>query len=347
MVIYFSIFFIICFLSFLECSALSKKNSVLLFFFALLLIFIASYFKPLYSTTDDYAYYNHLVGYDDGVDFELGYRFLINLLQVLNLDEYGFLTFIIVFISLVIKMLAGFNRIPYLILPLLVYTSHFFLYQELTQIRSALASSLTVLSIFLWLDKLKIVSLLIFLLALTFHKAVILFIPAFFILNVDCKLNLVKLFFLILISAFISFFMKKFILWIGEGIIPDAVFNTYFLDEAGFSKAIGILNPATVKYIFFSFVFVWFLSRIKDSTYLPLVNLYTFGTLWIIIFASFGTLAGRGAFFYTIYEMFLVSILMKAITDKLIRIVALASLMLVYTIILFINLDVKNVLVIP
>lgn len=346
MIIYFTVYFFIWLLSFIECFFLSKRNSTVFAYLAFCIICILSFFKPLNSTSDSISYYNHLIGFDNGGEFEIGYRFLIDTLQTLNLSDYGFLTLSVVFFSLIIKILSSYNATPYLLLPIAIYTSHFFLYQELTQIRSALASSLVVLAIFLMLERKRMLSLMIYCLSLLFHKSAIIFMPGLFIVKSKVRVNVYQFFSLILISSLISFFLKGFIIYCTKDIIPEAIFKTYIDGDDGYAKSIGLLNPATLKYIFLSFLFIGFSTKVESKYYNPLLNLYLFGTLWIVMFSSFGTLAGRGAFFFAIYEMFLVSFVIKAFANDKFKLVAFCFAFIVYSVILFINLNFKSMLII-
>lgn len=345
-IIYFTVYFFIWLLSFIECFFLRKRNSTVFAYLIFCCICILSFFKPLNSTSDSASYYNHLIGVDSGSEFEIGYRFFIYLLQILNFSDYGFLTLSVVFFSLVIKMLSSYNATPYLLLPIAIYTSHFFLYQELTQLRSALASSLVILAIFMMLERKQVLSLIIYCISLSFHKSALIFMPGFFIVKSNVRISFYQFFLLLIVSILFSFILKDFIVYVAEDLVSEAIFKTYIEGEDGYAKSVGLFNPATLKYVFLSFLFILFSTRIESKYYNPLLNLYLFGTLWIILFSSFGTLAGRGAFFFTVYEMFLISFVIKAFCDKKIKLIAFCCTFIIYTIILFVNLNFKNMLIV-
>ncbi len=200
-----------------------------------------------------------------------------------------------------------FNKLsPIITISILWYLSHLFFYKELTQYRSAIAYSIVFFSFYLlFCSKIKSFIILILLASLFHYSALIALIAI-----IAKKLSINKLMVILILSVVISSFgiLNTFLIYISSQILNESAFNAYVLDKLGFASSLGILNPTTIKYLFFSVFFYITRNKYTDySTFNFTLSLYILAPIWILIFNDFGTLAGRPASIFSIFEGVLLS----------------------------------------
>lgn len=128
--------------------------------------------------------------------------------QILEVDIF-FMLISLAFVSLLIKAFI-FDKIPNPILITVLYLTSFGLLHEMTQIRVALAVSFVLLSLYYRSKNSMILSLLLFLVAISLHYSMMFFLIAYLVPDTyirNNKLKLPYLFFYGLVSALLLYFL--------------------------------------------------------------------------------------------------------------------------------------------
>ncbi|PTO65218.1 EpsG family protein [Vibrio splendidus] len=288
-----------------------SKDSIVIYIYMLmvfLLLCFFAWFKPLGLGFDDKHYYSVLVmqyqnmnyGISNPFGWESGYIYLNYISTLLFDDSFGALSFLVILISMMLNI-YGFRKLaPIIGIPILWYLSHLFLYKEITQLRSAIAYAILFVSFFYIYEKKFLVAFFIVLLASCFHVSAIIGLVAFFVRLVSLRF----LFFVLLSSIVLSIFgVWNFLASFLSFLLPPIVYNTYVLDTTGFAKSVGLLNPTTLKYILLCLFFYYMRKRaIFSELYDYSLKLYMLSPIWLVVFSSFGTLAGRPASIFAIME---------------------------------------------
>jgi hypothetical protein len=276
--------------------------------FMYVVICIIAFLKPIGLGYDDYNYYAPISDENHPYlkDWEYGFITLYSLLRYINLTDFSCFSAAVVGISMFnnIKVFSYFS--PYLSLSIFFYLCHFFLYKELTQVRFAIASSFCFLS-FYYLYKKNYKSYVVAVcIATLFHVSALVALLSFLVVRIRLK----SLFWLILLSIFLSLFgfLDQVIILLGEGLLNEKAFATYIEVGSVFSASLGLLNIITIKYLLISIFSIYMcMHKVVDRKFVFLTKIYCLAPLWIIIFSSFGTLAGRPAAIFSVVECILLA----------------------------------------
>ena len=230
---------------------------------------------------------------------------------------------------------------PFVILSLLLYFSHFFLYKEMTQIRTGLASAILLFSIqYLYNYKIKYFG--VVLIASMFHVGALIFLPLYFFYksNISNQTYYKLLVFSIILYLLVD--SKNIMLMFNDiGILPPAVYNYLTWDR--YNYELGLFNPVTVK----QFLVVLFLLKHRNllsekvNYFDAMLYLYITSTAWLILFADFAIFAARLASFLSIVEVILLPSIIYVFKQKRLFYFAIwiYALMMLY-----LNIEVKEVL---
>lgn len=200
------------------------------------------------------------------------------------------------------------------ILSFTLYLSHVFLYRDMIQIRAGLSYSLAMFIISVYLINLnKRWYFYPFTIVPGFiHTSgfLTLFVPFLSKIKYSAKLSW-TLILMSLILGLVDFgkqISEVFSLF-DFGAIQSAV-NTYVLTQNKFNYELGILNPTTLKQVFWLFLFnlnLKALSQDKSSTLM--LWMYTISTCILLLLNNYSTLAARLASLFSISEFFLIPLL--------------------------------------
>ena len=291
--------------------------------------------------------------------YERGFELLLVMLPKTIIDHPIFIFLFIAFFSLSVQFYGIKKMSPYFFLSILIYFSHNFILKELAQVRSGVAASFVLLSIY-FLAKNKNFKFYFFVIFSSFFHltGLIAFIGYVFDIIIKKFNDPRNFYYLILLVTMVTGFFNLSDLifsFIVENRFAPQRFFVYFSDcpEAwndayGYigcgrqtinSEGLGIFsNPTSVKYLLISlFSIVFYKKLINSSTYFrPIFNFYFMGTCWIIFFNDFGILASRVASILTVGEVILIPILASIIKPT---ILAKIAIIIIFIPIFYINVN--------
>lgn len=321
------------------------KISFIIVVFILLSFFI--YLKPIGIGFDDYNYYYVLNSQCKSLgcnsfnpyNWEKGFIFLVKIASYFDEVKFNILVILVFTISYILYSFSFYKLAPIVSVSLLWYLSHYFFYKDITQFRSAISYSIVLVGFYyLYINRLKMFFFSIFC-ACFFHISAIIGILAIFAVKIGLK----KLFYLIFIALFISVtgILNPIYDIVFKLFLHADAYNTYILDSSGFAKSLGIFNPTTLKYIIIAILFYLIRNRLS---YIPTFNfvlsIYMIAPIWILFFSNFGTLAGRPASIFSVFEGLLFSHLIYSYKDK--SIVIRIAVLLLSIILLLLNLLIRS-----
>ena len=274
----------------------SNKTSIkfykyFLFSFLLIIFIIIAGFRGETVSRDYENYVNFFEQIKNGetvpVINDPGFYFIIKLVTLFS-DKYAFLFLIYAILGVTIKFIS-FKRIlgiHYSFLAIAVYSSNFFLFHEMTQIRIGVATGFFLFSIPYIIKREPIKYLISILLGSFFHVSLLIVLPLYFINNQIIKprfwllLNIINILFFIThqsilkISTYITppFFSEKIFVY------------KSFMEESSDSSNIGIFNRFLVYFIL-NFVFLYNYKVVeKKSKYFIFLLKCSFISLSIAFF---------------------------------------------------------------
>ncbi len=348
MVLYYFYFLLVSLLSLLE--SYFKRNQIVIIGTIIFLALVLTVgFKS--DTFGDYCSYA-LIFYDSvsiiyfpsviseyQFHYESGFEIFLVMLPKSLIDHSIFIFSFIAFISLGVHFYGIKKMSPYFFLSILLYFSHNFILKELAQVRSGVASSFILLSIYFLANNKLFKFLITTIFASTFHITALVAFGAFIFDRVIKQIRDPRFIYLIILSAtllfgFINLSSYIFDLIVNYKLAPSRFF-VYFTDcpeawndkfgyigcgrETINSASIGIFsNLATIKYIVITLLTILFYHRLKRASifFRPIFNFYFVGTCWIIFFNDFGIFASRIASILTVGEIILVPIFALLIKPK-------------------------------
>ncbi|MDE1474602.1 EpsG family protein [Xenorhabdus bovienii] len=293
----------------------SKQDRYIKIIFVLivsLLLSVAILLKPIGLGFDDFNYLTILEMQCDTCNmvnplgWEPGFMLLISIAAWFNELSFHALIIMVFFICYFFNTFVFYKFSPIISISILWYLSHLFFYKEITQYRSAIAYSIIFLGFyFLYINKTKLF-LLSILLATLFHFSALIAVIAY----LGKRLGTKKLFYILLFSILLSFsgILNFLLTTLSSIFLNENAFNAYVLDKMGFAKSLGLLNPTTIKYLLFSLFFYSIRNKFYNyPAFNFILSMYMIAPIWIIIFSEFGTLAGRPASIFSIFEGILLS----------------------------------------
>ncbi|OCA56608.1 EpsG family protein [Photorhabdus namnaonensis] len=315
MIYFYSFAYALCaFFSLIE-KNISKQDRWIKIIFVLIIFLLLSVtilLKPIGLGLDDFNYLAILEMQCDTcsvinpLGWAPGFMLLTSIAARFNELNFYALIIMVFFICYFLNTFAFYKFSPIISISILWYLSHLFFYKEITQFRSAIAYSIAFLSFyFLYINKAKLFFLAI-LLATLFHFSALIAVIAY----LGKRLGTKKLFYIILFSILLSFFgiLNSLLIMLSSIFLNENAFNAYVLDKIGFAKSLGLLNPTTIKYLLFSFFFYSIRNNFYNyPAFNFILSMYMIAPIWIIIFSEFGTLAGRPASIFSIFEGILLS----------------------------------------
>ena len=266
------------------------------------------------------------------VDMEYGYMFLNKLVSSLGLG-YASFTIIIAVIALTLKSITIYRYGGYVGMALLMYFIPTYLFEEHVHVRQGLANAIMFFSIKYIIERKLWKFLLCFAIAFLFHKAVVAFILAYWIVKI--KFNNLTIVLIVIGAIIINLTGLSSLI---DGIMqfmPFGVAETYndYVNELMDRGVLGdLVKVLTIAVILF---FNKEVSE-KDPLFGYFRNLYIFGVV-IYFFFGQGIFAARLPGFYTVYIIFAVPRMVMALRDnKSLKNFVYVS-FTTYTILLYIN----------
>ncbi len=266
------------------------------------------------------------------VDMEYGYMLLNKLVSALGLG-YASFTLIIAIIALTLKSITIYRYGGYVFMALLMYFIPTYLFEEHVHVRQGLASAIMLFSVKYIIERKLWKFLICFVIAFLFHKAVVAFILAYWIVKI--RMNNTTIILIVVGAIVFNLFGLSAAI---DGIMqfmPFGVAETYndYVNELMDRGVLGdIVKVLTV------FAILLFNKNVteKDPLFAYFRNLYIFGVV-IYFFFGQGIFAARLPGFYTVFIIFVVPRMVMALKDnKLIKNFVYIS-FTSYTILLYVN----------
>lgn len=248
-------------------------------------------------------------------NFESGYAYL-NYFIKLVFDQYTLLLLIIsiFIITLKYRTIIFFSGFPLVALCLNFINSN----GDLFPVRQSISYAITFFSTF-YIVRRKLISFFLFIIfAMSFHMSAICFLPAYWIY--ELKFSRRQLFMFLLVSIFLGSTtlaknIVEFLVSITIGIDLDILIKLYnYLDESNMESSSNysgrfVILLGILRRCFFFPVLIVYRDRLLNvySFYNGFLNLTIFGACFFYLFSSIGvSIAGRGSFYYSIYEIFII-----------------------------------------
>lgn len=284
-----------------------------------------------YEMTEDYSF-GKLKELAEYMDMEMGYVWMNKLLNVLGLG-YGAFTLLLASLALYLKSKTIFNYSGYVFLALLMYTIPTYFFEEHVHVRQGMANAIAIFS-FQYIVKRDLKRfLLCIVFAFLFHKSVIVFIMAYWIVKI--RFSSITIFLIVAAAVGANLLgMDRMI----DGIMqfmPFGVGESYndYVNETWEGGMLGdIVKVITVSVVLLLNKTV---SK-KDELFNYFRNLYILGVVLYFFFGK-GIFASRLPGFYTVYIIFVVPRMIMALRDNAVvkNIVYLGFTL--YTLLLYIN----------
>lgn len=220
---------------------------------------------------------------------------------------YSFLIF-----SILYKISQNIN-LKYIYIMCFYLPSGFFFLQQFMQIRQALAVPLVIYASVLFLNNKKILSLIFFILAISFHQITVVFIFIFLVYLLLDKYY--PLFYSELRFKFLNIFILIFGLFTVRFIIFPIAFSTFerlqTYSNTEYGDEIGLFSLANIKF-YIEFIAIILLTNrklISNKFYVFMVFIFTIGLTLRISFYDFAILSGRLSNVFLLIEIFLIPML--------------------------------------
>ncbi|MCP5463699.1 MAG: EpsG family protein [Deltaproteobacteria bacterium] len=228
---------------------------------------------------------------------------------------------------------------PYPLLSLLWYFSHLFLYKELIQIRAGLASAIVLCSVYFIVHKKPLQYTVAIILAFLFHVGAIIALPVYWVCKKDFGK---KMLFFPLIVGFalgLTSWLDSFLNLMGAAnVLPQKL---AWYQETYSDDALGVLNPMTLKQLFFCFFLVGSkeILKTKFKYFYPIMVMYILSTAWLFALQEIPILAARIATFLSAGDPVVIAFLISLFKEKKVVSMGIAFLSIV---ILFMNLELRQ-----
>lgn len=348
MIYYYALAVTLSLFSFMESVVNSKfMRPIVIFYSFILLAFFAGLrsdvyddhgsYRVLFGETPDliqlieaggsYAYY--------GVKREYLYLLLGSIIKLFTDNSiYNFLA--VAFLAVGINIYCYKKFSPYVLISILFYFSHAFLYKEMAQIRTGLACAIVLLSV-LYIQRRQLIHFLVTVFVAGFiHIGAFVVLPFYWICNISFSK---KTFYFFL---FLGFIVAQFN-WLGEflrflsslNMLPARVVMYIYLQQSNYD--VGITNPMTIKQILICLIAINykdFLSA-RLTYFYPLLVMYVFSTVWLLAFHEFAILCVRIATYLSIGDPIIIPSFVLLVKEKR---TALVGIIFLAWIVLFINL---------
>lgn len=248
-------------------------------------------------------------------------------------NEVNVLFFFACSLSIGLRYFSFVKFSPYPILSFLIYVSHEYYVKDWIQIRSGLASSFVLFSMYFLFKKENVKFAILVLIASGFHFISLL---AFLLFPLN-KISLSKksIFLVIVFSVALSvlFSFKNLLIFFGEyGVVPYRVSQYIFYEK--FSFEMSILDPIILKSLFISFFCLFFYDslRVKVNYFELIFKVQILATVLLLLFRDFSIMAVRANGLFYAVEPLLFALFLSQIRYKLLGwiMIVLYSLLWVY-----------------
>lgn len=327
MAFYFIIFAVVCLLSLFALLG-SKPKTISAISIAIMLILVAGLRKPgIDRDSLNYDYFFNWVStplayftkFSQYYFYEAGYYLLPAILKtVFHADVVWFFIFFAV-LCVLIKFKAIWKLSEFPMLSVLIYFCHYFILEDMTQIREGIASAILLLCVVEIKNKNFFRFILLLSVSIFFHYSSLIFIP-FFFLNPH-RLNK-KAFYAILIVPHLFYFLKINVITIliamHLGVISDklAVYNE--LLDAGIFTELTVYNSVIVVEMIFCAFLIWksdfFYTKNKYA--FLLIKIYTIGLACWMLFTNIPVIAFRSYGYLDIVQIILVPFILYYIEER-------------------------------
>ena len=266
------------------------------------------------------------------VDMEIGYIWLNKIVSMLGLG-YASFTLIIAAIALSLKAVTIYKYGGYVFLALLMYFVPVYFFEEHVHVRQGLADAVMIFSIRYIIERKLWKFLLCFAIAFMFHKAVVAFILAYWVVKIRFNNTL--------IISIVAGAVVANILGLSTAIdgimqfMPFGVAETYNDYANEFSES-GLLGDI-VKVLTVAAIVVFNSTAEKnDEYYAYFRNIYLLGVILYFFFGG-GIFAARLPVFFTVYLIFLVPRMIKALKENEVFKNVVYIAFVTYTLLLYVN----------
>lgn len=313
--LYYLIFTVFLILSFASNYTLNKENNNILTIFSTALLAIIAAIRD--NTGSDFQSYESIwndinplnIAITEGTGYqylEPGFRYTVSFLKLFSDSGFLFFSFfsILSLILLVIALLR-FNYNP--LISIFLYFSIFYMPYIFNVMRQGLAMSIFLVSLEFILERKLLQTVLLSMLAASFHITGILIIISYFLVPFFQR---VKPIFLLTIGSFIAsiFTLSN---------VSQRIFLFFFPSRSDSFIILQAENTSLLQVfvrllLILSFIYLGtYLRRANfNTTYRYLINLYIFGFLIYIAFFDFNLLATRFNMFLRILEIIIIPILL-------------------------------------
>ena len=266
------------------------------------------------------------------MDMEVGYMYLN---KVVSMFGFGYATFtlLIAAIALTLKSISIYRYGGYVFMALLMYCIPTFFFEEHVHVRQGLANAIMIFSIKYVIERKLWKFLVCFVVAFFFHKAVVAFLFAYWIVKIrfnnyiiiglvtaSVVANLVGF------SEAIDGLMRFLPFGVGESY---ADYANEFSEKSVLGDVVKVLTVIAI--LMFNNAVVK-----KDPLFAYFRNLYLFGVVIYFFFGN-GIFAARLPSFFTIYIIFVIPRMVMALRDNSFAKSLVYTLFTIYTIALYIN----------
>ncbi len=272
------------------------KNSKIIYITFFLFFFLIAGFRPIGSDRDYFNYYNYW--YYGGGNMEFSFKLIVRLLKdILKLPvQYLFVVF--AFFSILLKFVAIPKLTQLKYLTLLLYLSHYFILNDFTQIRAAVASGFFLLAMKPLYDRNFKFFFIIISLAVVFHYSAIVLYFMWFLKN-DNKKSLWLYFIVPLGYLFSLFDFNIAVINIPLDYINQKIAIYNELSKSGDTETVNLFNAAYLLRILVYYTILLNKQRIGKN------NKYTFLLLKIYALSLFAlpALSSLSAVAFRIHEL--------------------------------------------
>lgn len=252
-----------------------------------------------YFTSDYTSYLNHFSEINNFHNvftsiYEIGFDLLLLLAKKIN---FGFQTVLLIIagISIFLKYYV-INKISlWPSVSFIVYFIYFFVYNDISQIRHGLAIALC-FSAILFLKRKKIISLLLIILASSFHTSALFFIPVLIVDNIKVNKKTILLFcFMTMIFSFFNIYNLIFYL---NNTFFHSSYITFKLNSYGVESVFPFMQFGFWFRIIFAAYFAKTSLNTDDDNQLRFFKIYLLGILIYCMTASITILQSRVSVYY-------------------------------------------------
>lgn len=298
-----------------------KKKEYEIDLFPVIVILLILYAGLKYNYSYDYdnyfIHFNEINTFNDVIhtNFEKGYSILLFIFKTLGLGFNSLLLFIaFLSIKLKTKVINRFSVFPEV--SLLIYFLLFYINNDVEQIRHGISIAFCFYSLVFFMknnNQAKVKSLLLIILAISFHISALLFIPVYFLK--DKKINKKVCIAIFIISFALSFINYFNIL---DYINNNFIHSLYLAEKIKIyaNESMNLINTTLIIKTFILSIFYFNVYDSNNKLHRILFNVYFLGIIFTNIFNSIPILAARGTIYMRYMELLMIPLYIKSIENK-------------------------------